>query len=63
MKNPGCPFCGDKKLIINDNEDGCLEFNPEFFWVQCGNPDCQTEGPIGKNKKIAYQKWVRRFTG
>ena len=46
-----CPFCGCRETSIADTG---------MFWVNCGNPDCETEGPVCLTPAEAIAAWNTR---
>jgi Lar family restriction alleviation protein len=60
-----CPFCGGEPLVITSRDDASSRgFGdgeiPEYFWVQCKNMACGTEGPSVQSREDAAKAWNPR---
>jgi Lar family restriction alleviation protein len=56
-----CPFCGGDILTIAsqpNHSDPLMDVY--WFFVQCQNKTCMTEGPVDLGRSGAVEKWNER---
>ena len=49
-----CPFCGSYDVSITQDDE------KDYYFVECGDSDCYTYGPIALTEDGAIEKWNMR---